>query len=687
MLELAPGVTVGRKLELVAPLGQGGMGRVWRARHLDLDLDVAVKFIRSDRADPARRRRFAFEARAAARIGGPHVVAIQDYGVTDDDTPYLVMEWLRGRPLSVLLADGPRSPSWVRRLVVQVAEALGRAHRLGIVHRDIKPSNVFVLEDERGERGDAPRIKVLDFGVAKLLRAGPQVPEASLLTETGTVIGSPPYMSPEQLEGRSDVDGRADLWSLGVVAYQALTGCRPFEGASYVAIGAKVLRGTYAPVRRHQPHLPAAIDHWLARALAFRPDDRFASADAMAAALPVMDDETVAARPGPGWAPAPRLTTTVNARGPAAMPEDRRSTNPSSVSLVAPASSPRARAGALRSWAGGVLLAGLAFGVGGGVAEATGGRVAEATGGGVAEATGAARTRSQVDGPHQEVAATEQTTRAYAEGACPSGMVFIPAGRTRVGSEPRAETRTDELPAHDVDVGAFCLDRTEVTVAAYAGCRDCGDAPTTVRWEGMTRRTQRFWSRYCNAAVSSRPEEGRPHHPINCVTWYDAHRYCAAQGRRLPREEEWERAARGDDDRVYPWGQAAPTAAHLNACGRECRDELNRRRTNLGLSAAYPSMHEGDDGAVGTSPVGRFDAGASPFGVLDLAGNVWEWTASAYCPYDEPACGDSRRVLRGGGWDLPDPDDVRVTRRHPGAPRGRGHNIGFRCAWSDFSPR
>ncbi|MEM1034980.1 MAG: serine/threonine-protein kinase, partial [Myxococcota bacterium] len=470
MLELAPGVTVGRKLELVAPLGQGGMGRVWRARHLDLDLDVAVKFIRSDRADPARRRRFAFEARAAARIGGPHVVAIQDYGVTDDDTPYLVMEWLRGRPLSALLADGPRSPSWVRRLVVQVAEALGRAHRLGIVHRDIKPSNVFVLEDERG---DAPRIKVLDFGVAKLLRAGSQVPEASLLTETGTVIGSPPYMSPEQLEGRPDVDGRADLWSLGVVAYQALTGCRPFEGASYVAIGAKVLRGTYAPVRRHQPHLPAAIDHWLARALAFRPDDRFPSADAMAAALPVMDDETVAApdpRWAPGWAAAPRLTTTVNARGPAAVPEDRMSTNPSSISLVAPASSPRARAGALRSWAGGVLLAGLVFGVGGGVAEATGGRVAEATGGrvaeatggrvaeatggrvaeatggraaeatggGVAEATGAARTRSQVDGPHQEVAATEQTTRAYAEGACPSGMVFIPAGRTRVGSPPRA---------------------------------------------------------------------------------------------------------------------------------------------------------------------------------------------------------------------------------------------------------
>jgi len=661
VLELSPGAIVLDKLRLEAPLGQGGMGSVWLARHLGLDREVAVKFIRPERAaaDPRLRRRFAREAKAAARITCPNVVQIQDYGVVED-TPYIVMEHLRGTSLAQCLRRSTLSFQRVRSLVAQVSRALSSAHRLGIVHRDIKPQNIFLLEadDDRFE------VKVLDFGVAKVLSEDSQVPDNTGLTETGTVIGSPPYMSPEQLEGRSDVDHRADLWSLGVVTYQALTGQLPFVGGSFVAVGAAVLRGIYVPASELRSGLPASVDHWLAKALAPRPDDRFQSAEAMAQAFLAVD------------APAPGSLSAVS-------PEEvaHATTAPASAAVGAEASSSTVTSpGPARAAV--VTESSIAFPVDGD--EGTRWRRRLGLGALLSVVTGGVGIAVAITGQPAALEAPPAPSSTspfgpvlrFPDGECPPNMVYVEGIRFSMGAEPSAETRTDETPVHAVEVKSFCLDRTEVTATDYAACESCEPAASTVSWEGITPRTQDFWSRFCNAGV-----EPRALHAANCVNWHQAQSYCAAQGKRLPSEEEWELAARGDDARPYPWGTSSPSHERVNACGQECSDELTRLRAQVGVDA-WPKMYEGDDGAPGTAPVGAFPEGASPYGALDLSGNVWEWTSSPYCPYDHLDCGDSRRVLRGGGWDLPDPNDVRVTRRHPGARRGRGHNIGFRCAWS-----
>jgi len=264
---------------------------------------------------------------------------------------------------------------------------------------------------------------------------------------------------------------------------------------------------------------------------------------------------------------------------------------------------------------------------------------------------------------------------------CPKGMTFVPGGTFAMGAEAGDETRVDETPQHTVKVASFCLDTTEVTVAQYAACSSCTAAAAKIDVEGITSRAQSFWSRFCN---SRRPD--RQDHPANCVDWYQAQAYCEAQGRRLPTEEEWEYAARGPDGRAYPWGGDPPSAERLNGCGRECSELLTGLLQQLDSSKSWDSMYPGDDSFAATAPVGRFTAGASPWRLLDMAGNVWEWTASPYCPYDRPQCGDSRRVVRGGGWRTPDVTDVRVTRRVPGAPRARTHTIGIRCARSLAQP-
>src|SRR5262245_407014 len=253
------------------------MGVVWAARHLTLETDVAVKLIRPERvaADPALVARFEREARATARIAHPHVVQVMDYGVVDGAVPYLVMELLRGFSLADLLERGGRlSMATARSLVQQVGSALESAHEHGIVHRDIKPQNVFITQGSR----DFPLfVKVLDFGVAKIV-GDAQAPEASsTLTQTGVVIGSPPYMRPEQLEARKDIDLRSDLWSLGVIVYEALTGTQPFQGSSFVSVGAAVLSGKYRPITSLRPDLPTSLDDWFAKALCVDPESRFQS--------------------------------------------------------------------------------------------------------------------------------------------------------------------------------------------------------------------------------------------------------------------------------------------------------------------------------------------------------------------------------------------------------------------------
>jgi serine/threonine-protein kinase len=252
------------------------MGSVWRADHLVLNTPVALKLLRREILDqPDAHARFLREAQAAAALRSAHVVSILDFGV-DHTTPFIVMELLEGESLRQRLRRTGTLPfEDTLRIVTHVTRALGRAHERGIVHRDLKPDNVFLVP-EVGEE----QTKVLDFGVAKLMSES----GVSALTDTGTAIGSPHYMSPEQARGTKTVDFRTDLWALGAIAFECLTGKRPFESEVF---GDLLLRICTDPVPSASSiaSVPPGFDEWCFRALSREPGARFGSAEEMAAAL------------------------------------------------------------------------------------------------------------------------------------------------------------------------------------------------------------------------------------------------------------------------------------------------------------------------------------------------------------------------------------------------------------------
>jgi serine/threonine-protein kinase len=303
---------------------------VWEARHASLGTRVAIKFIDPEFATSAEARaRFDNEARAAASIQSKHAIQIVDHGMTDEGHPYMVMELLVGEPLDARLRRvGRLSPADTARIVGQVSRALTLAHARGIVHRDLKPENIFLVRTRDDEDDIA---KVLDFGIAKMTQdfEGLAVRAA---TRTGALLGTPYYMSPEQTRGARGIDARTDLWSLGVIAYQCLTGVRPFDATSLPDLFVKITSAPIVPPTRIVPTLPAAVDAWVARVLERDRARRFASApelaDALALAcqtsghrgssggLPTAFAETAAAPPR--WTPLPISSPQMG--GPSATP-------------------------------------------------------------------------------------------------------------------------------------------------------------------------------------------------------------------------------------------------------------------------------------------------------------------------------------------------------------------------------
>ena len=252
------------------------MAEVWEGRDEVLGRAIAVKVLQSHLSgDAVFVERFRREAITAAAVSSPSIVATYDAGL-DDGTAYIVMELVAGRTLRQLLdGSGPLEVGLVVEIGAQIAEALGRAHRAGLVHRDVKPANVLVCEDE-----GAVRVKVTDFGIAKA-RAG----LGADLTQTGTVLGTPKYLSPEQIQGRPDVDGRSDLYSLGVVMFEALTGRVPFTGRSDMTVALSHLHDPPPRVRSIRPAVPAALDELVTALLSKDPGDRPATATEVRDAL------------------------------------------------------------------------------------------------------------------------------------------------------------------------------------------------------------------------------------------------------------------------------------------------------------------------------------------------------------------------------------------------------------------
>ncbi|MBL9026647.1 MAG: protein kinase [Myxococcales bacterium] len=310
-MDPAPGALVGEKYRLERALARGGMGAVWAARHLTLDVPVAIKFMGSAAGSSLLRARFEREARAAASLRSPHVVQVLDYG-SCDGSPFIVMEMLEGEDLAHRLARvGTLGLPEIAKIVAELAKGLTLAHEAGIVHRDLKPSNVFLARV-----GQEEIAKILDFGVAKETRLDSPAVE----TTAGTVIGSPSYMSPEQARG-GEVDARSDLWSVAVIVYQALVGERPFAGTSLGDVLVRICSDPLPVASSRASDLPPEVDAFFERALCRSPDGRYQSARELAEALTALAAGAPSRSPRSPPGPVPRLDVTasvaaISARSP-----------------------------------------------------------------------------------------------------------------------------------------------------------------------------------------------------------------------------------------------------------------------------------------------------------------------------------------------------------------------------------
>ncbi len=751
-MSLQPGDTLlNGQYRIERLLGRGGFGFVYLAHDTLLQEELALKeLIPALVGDEGMLKRFLAEAKATMRL--THERIVRTHAVfAERGNYYIAMEYMAGGSLEARLAERGALPvEDAVHVAADVAEGLAYAHGRGVVHCDLKPANVLFTAD-----GHA---KVADFGIAHVPR---EMFSRSWATVLGFVAGTLPYMSPEQADGVRD-DPRADLYALGAVLYRMLTGRtyldfdeRDTPGAQARNVG-RIQTEQPQPPSSHNRRVPAWLDAVVLRALAKRPDERFATAGELLAALtrkgaapipaaapPRSEGETVivppTARPAaavtPARSPAPQLrwlwpaiagtvgllvivvialiaSAVEGGRGkpaptvtpvppvssaptarirvsptptlvptltpvptvppaptavpativppPSATAVPRPTTTPApSATPTAPPSFTVANAnvnvrsgpgtvypviGALRAGQAGVITGRNAAGDWwqfdyNGQAGWVNSSVVRAGTDALAVAV--------VPAPPTPVATATPALRSGSTWTSPAdGMVqvYVPAGEFLMGSaDSDADAGSNEKPQHKVTLAAYWIDRTEVTKDQYQRCVAAGK---------------------CAAPACSGTGQGN--HPVVCVWWQEAANYCAWAGRRLPTEAEWEKAARGTDGWKYPWGNEAPDCARLNYWGK--------------------------DGGCGgnTTTVGSYPSGASPYGALDMAGNVWEWVADWYdaayyvsSPGANPKGPDAGqyRVLRGGSW-YNVTWSVRAAVRNWYDPEFGGVSLGFRCARS-----
>jgi serine/threonine-protein kinase len=305
------GQVLDEKYRLDEWLGEGGMGTVYRATHVLIDRPVAVKVLHPRYVeDEAAQQRFRREARAAGRLQHPNAVAVTDFGRTDAGCVYIVMELLEGRTLREVMAqDAPLPTERVITLMSQIAAAVEAAHEGGVIHRDLKPANIFVVQ----RKGQLPVVKVLDFGIAKLAADSLDDSDAKNLTQTGVMIGTPRYMSPEQCDGEK-LTPASDVYSLGIILYEMLTGETPFNGASPLAIALQHSSKQPRPPREIVPTIPAELERVVLHALAKKPGDRPPDAGAFREELNASARVPGLSPPDPVFAQT-KSSTTVNGNG------------------------------------------------------------------------------------------------------------------------------------------------------------------------------------------------------------------------------------------------------------------------------------------------------------------------------------------------------------------------------------
>lgn len=675
------GLTIDGKYLIERAVGEGGFAIVYRAQHVIWKQPVAIKFfselssVQVDQRDEMQRA-FIEEGRLLTQLSSQTAAIVQARDVGTYTTPegrwmpFMVLEWLEGRSLEDLIVSESAAGrsrftiGEVLRLLGPVAAALDVAHGLGIAHRDVKPPNIFVLGDD--PRHGAITIKVLDFGVAKLITDNTQMKAAMAKTGTNVTSFTPQYGAPEQFSRTYGATGPwTDVFALALVAVEMLSGRPALDGDDVVQLAfAAGNPGTRPTPRAFGIDLGDALETVLLKALAVQPTARYARASEFWSAFEL----------GAGGS---RATAAEALNATMAMPESLRAaitpvriagTEPlrGAVTVDAATMTPRASAPKSRGLAlllGGIAAAGLAAG-----------------------AVFALRSSGKEPPPPPSAApavasaaALASAEPAAAAAKCPDGMFKIPAGQFYMGTDDSA-AEENQKPAHNVTLDAFCMDATEVTVAAYLECSQsgaCRRLKPEVAYTDMKAAEEKAFKPLCNIEAADRSD-----HPMNCISWRDAETFCRKKDGRLPTEAEWEYATRGPDGRVFPWGDEKPTVAHLNACDAECLKWS--KRADVGVLVLFETE---SDGYSATAPVGKFPAGNSRFGPKDVVGNVWEWVADFEGSYTAnesknptgPASGE-KRVLRGGAWNGARETWLHPSFRYAAEPDRRHPAIGFRCA-------
>jgi serine/threonine protein kinase len=634
-------------------LASGGMGSVYKVWDLKRNVMLAMKVLHADFADdPSAFKYFQREARALQKLRHPNIVPFYGLFQTEEFT-FLLEQYIDGPSLrEVLKTNSAGLPLAVALTYMSaLCSALGYAHLNGVVHCDIKPANVMAGKDGR--------IYLADFGIAR---------HADSTTTTIAGAGTPAYMAPEQIRNIA-VSPAADVYSLGVLFFELLTGQRPFRGDEAGTLSQGDTSGER--IRYSHLHLPppdpcsinpsisSAVAAIILRCMAKSPDDRYSSAgelliDLQGLGIPFHEKAEI-------------IPVETNA-------DSYTGIGYNGESHPLPKSNPEqfAKLNSNIIWVGWAAL--LIIGLG--VISILGVAIIFAN----RSSLPAAQMPSSTDYPTSEIVADTPASTILpiiiATAPLPTAteelfplnqsdgaeLVFIPAGKFIYGININTDPyfMGAEIPQHEIYLDSYSIYRTEVTNGMYEKCVQEKGCPRPE--QNMTRTISSYYGnpRYAD-------------YPVIFVSWVSAQSYCVWADGRLPTEAEWEKAARGEDGRQFPWGNSEPENGQINMCDSLCADTANQ----------LSSYH---DDYIDVAPVGAHPESASPYGVLDMSGNVWEWVSDwiipGYLSSDDnpvgPASG-SRRVIRGGSWRN-SIQEVRSAVRASMKPDATLDTLGFRCA-------
>lgn len=619
------------KYKIEGVLGVGGMGAVYKGINPDTKAPVAIKVLHPSAAtDDSARTRFQREAASISALTTRHLVNIYDFGAENDGMLFLVMEFLHGHSLREEVRNSARVPLQRINMTMDGAlRGLGSAHRKGIIHRDLKPENIFVADTEDGEV-----VKVLDFGVAQVQTSNP----SSVLTQEGALLGTPAYMAPEQVTGsRGEMGPWTDVYAMGVILYEMLTGATPFHAESMTAVLSKVLMREFVPLGALRDDLPKALVKVVNQAMSDQATERYRDAAQFREAW-----LHSYSRLGPAvtTATTPRFIKPLTSPDTAADPysgthaagssADQMATSAAGPVAIASAANASVTPGPVvvdsvtehKPGRGFMWFALVVLVLGGAIATYVLTQRGDKTDKRIVDKDPSAAPSSRVDAAATVVVKVPADATPKPSPAVPPDMVRIDGGSFDMGVDVRRYRGFAHAdPKHRVTLAGFLIDKTEMTVAKFK---------TTVAT--------------MNTPPELRGDQTEAQLPVRQVTWQEATAVCAAQGKRLPSEAEWEYVA--------------------------TRHPLDPKRARLLRR-----------GTSGPAPVGSHPGDCNPLGVCDLLGNVSEWTA-------DPARDKTGRahptmkMLRGGSFTVSPKSKFYASAhaRMPGKPKLADKEVGFRCA-------